>query len=197
MLASFSPAQLQSVAYTSIVCAEGLNFCAFHFISLAICSVGFALLATQLPQQTTPLRVLSPSTELTPPHALFYTRKRSKTEVSIKQILLVSPARLSRAEKGSGALPIIVCTAPKTGWSRNAITKCGFHNNVVLRYIMPAVQLVASYSYSLESRPSPFRDRFTHAHIHGRVYGKIRNGKERAWDTSPESWVMFSDVIVF
>ena len=44
---------------------------------------------------------------------------------------------------------------------------------------------------SLESRPSPFRDRFTHAHINGRVYGKIRRGKERAWDTSPESWVMF------
>ena len=50
---------------------------------------------------------------------------------------------------------------------------------------------------SLESRPSPFRDRFTHAHINGRVYGKIRRGKERAWDTSPESWVMYSDVIVF
>ena len=50
---------------------------------------------------------------------------------------------------------------------------------------------------SLESRPSPFRDRFTHAHINGRVYGKIRRGKERAWDTSPESWVMYSDVIIF
>ena len=51
--------------------------------------------------------------------------------------------------------------------------------------------------YSLESRPSPFRDRFTHAHINGRVYGKIRKGKERAWDTTPESWVMYSDVMVF
>ena len=50
---------------------------------------------------------------------------------------------------------------------------------------------------SLESRPSPFRDCFTHAHINGRVYGKIQRGKERAWDTSPESWVMYSDVMVF
>ena len=47
---------------------------------------------------------------------------------------------------------------------------------------------------SLESRPSPFRDRFTHAHINGRVYRKIRRGKERASD---ESWVIYSDVIVF
>ena len=48
---------------------------------------------------------------------------------------LVSPARPSRAERGSGELPIVelFCTAPKTGWSRNAIMKCGFHNNVVLR----------------------------------------------------------------
>ena len=50
---------------------------------------------------------------------------------------------------------------------------------------------------NLKSRPSPFRDRFMHEHINGRVYGKIRRGKERAWDTSPESWVMYSDVIVF
>ena len=48
---------------------------------------------------------------------------------------LVSPARPSRAERGSGELPIVefFCTAPKTGWSRNAITRCGFQNNVVLR----------------------------------------------------------------
>ena len=50
---------------------------------------------------------------------------------------------------------------------------------------------------SLESRPSPFRDRFTHAHINGWVYGKIWREKERAWDTSPENWAMYSNVIVF
>ena len=45
--------------------------------------------------------------------------------------LLVSPARPSHAERGSGELPIVelFCTAPKTGWSRNAIMRCGFHNN--------------------------------------------------------------------
>ena len=50
-------------------------------------------------------------------------------------LTLVSPARPLRAERGSGELPIVelFCTAPKTGWSRNAITRCGFHNNVVLR----------------------------------------------------------------
>ena len=48
---------------------------------------------------------------------------------------LISPARPSRAERGSGELLIVelFCTAPNTGWSRNAITRCGFHNNVVLR----------------------------------------------------------------
>ena len=46
-------------------------------------------------------------------------------------------------------------------------------------------------------RPSPFRDRFTHAHINGRVYGKIRRGKERAWDTSPESWVILGECMAF
>ena len=48
---------------------------------------------------------------------------------------LVSPAIPSRVERGSGELPIVelFCTAPKTGWSRNVIMRCGFHNNVVLR----------------------------------------------------------------
>ena len=52
----------------------------------------------------------------------------------IKDMLVVPPARPSRAERGSGELPIVelFCTAPKTGWSRNVITGCGFHNNVVL-----------------------------------------------------------------
>ena len=47
---------------------------------------------------------------------------------------IVSPARPSHVERGSGELPIVqlFCTATKTGWSRNAITRCGFHNNVAL-----------------------------------------------------------------
>ena len=79
VLDSFSPAQLQSrtqIVFAPRVCTLVL----FTLLAFAICSVGFVLLATQLPQQTTPLRVLSPYTELTPPHALFYTEKRSKIE---------------------------------------------------------------------------------------------------------------------
>ena len=45
---------------------------------------------------------------------------------------LVLPARPSRVERGSGEVELF-CTAPKIGWSRNAIMRCGFHNNVVLR----------------------------------------------------------------
>ena len=84
VLDSFSPAQLQSrtqIVFAPRVCTLVL----FTLLAFAICSVGFVLLATQLPQQTTPLRVLSPSTELTPPHALFYTQKRSKTERNFLQ----------------------------------------------------------------------------------------------------------------
>ena len=70
-------------------------------------------------------------------------------------------------------------------------------NNLYLHSTPKYVSTRTRCDRAAPERPSPFRDRFTHAHINGRVYGKIRRGKERAWDTSPESWVMYSDVIVF
>ena len=81
-----------------------------------------------------------------PPASAPRPTRRAHAHAGRRTRRVVSSARPSRAERGSGELPIVelFCTAPKTGWSRNAITRCGFHNNVVLRNIMPAVQLVAS-----------------------------------------------------
>ena len=43
VLASFSPAQLQSRIYTNRVCAEGLHFSAFSFHSGMVFAFGYAV----------------------------------------------------------------------------------------------------------------------------------------------------------